>query len=548
MADHDDDLSERFRSLDGVPAPSWRARVLAKADAIRLDEPAPPGGRRWRGPLAVAGLAALAALVVGAVVWPGDDDDPIVAGPAAGFGELPSTDGKLVCPPALLDVGDLFDRVTPSVVSEPATPSGPSPYTLRWTQEGRSVTLSYPAPFVRTADLPPSEQVVVAGSRIARLEYRAALTADVSPSDARHHGSCDSFFVSVAGDGGFIAPPVTGSDEMPPVVDAPVGPPAPGSCPAVDDASGGGGVGSTPTSTVAAGAVPEATRPIRDLLLEIAGTVRVRAPEGTVAVPRVTGLDGIEAQDRLARAGLVPSGDAPLIGGFDRRPVASTTPPAGSVLPIGGSVCILLEPEPTTTTVPPTEVEDPVLPIPDEPQVCPIGRLRVTSGVHSTPRVHSRHTVEWEGAGQVQVLLTWPSREHDTEEHRIRELEVNGRPALMHDGGDGQNLVYDTGLPHGACRFLQVGAFGGDSVEGREELAVELAEGSIVLGPAPTGAPPDVVGLSVAEAADELARAGFIPHWGFRPALRDEPLAPPSDVVVQVQHPPDADGVVVVEE
>ena len=114
MADHDDELDERFRSLEGVPVPGWRDRVQAKdTDELQL-EPDGDGPRRWppRSSLVLVGAAAaVIALLIGVVAWPSDDDEPVATG-ASTFGDLPPTDAPLMCPPALLDVGDLFDGVT----------------------------------------------------------------------------------------------------------------------------------------------------------------------------------------------------------------------------------------------------------------------------------------------------------------------------------------------------------------------------------------------------------------------------------------------------
>lgn len=538
MADHDDDLTERFRSLDGVEVPPWRERVQARSDAVELDPGGASVGRGWRGPLAVAAVAAVVALVAWLAIWPDDDGgDPIVAGPAAGFGELPTTEDRLMCPPALLDVGDLFADVAggPRVVSQPATTDGPSPYVLQWVQDGRDVSLSYPGPSIRTADLPPTEHLTLGGPegtsvrRTARLEYRSSLTADVLPFGGPDE-LCDGFWISVSGDGGTIEPPA-------------------GAGPGLQPGGAAAGPGDDTTTSIGSGPpVPPATQPIRDLLIEVATSVQIRAPEGSVEVPDVEGMPAFEAQDALARAGLVPAGDAPICCDSEPRPVTDQSPGAGEVVPIGAPVSLHLLVHTTSTTEPPEASDDVVLPVPEEPIVCPIGRLRVTSGVHSTPEPVYGQTIEWQGARQTTVHVSWPSWEFRSDGgHATRALEVDGRAALMHDGGDGQNLVYDTGLPDGACRFIQVGVFGGDSIEGREELAVELAEGSIVLDAPPEGAPPDVVGLSVAAAADRLARAGFVPDWGYRPAVGDEPVAPPDDVTVRAQRPAGADGVVVLE-
>ena len=112
-------------------------------------------------------------------------------------------------------------------------------------------------------------------------------------------------------------------------------------------------------------------------------------------------------------------------------------------------------------------------------------------------------------------------------------------PRLMLDGGDGQNLLFDTGLPPGPCQYLEIGVYGGDSVEERESRAVALAEDSITFPPIPDMAPPDVVGLPLPEAVDRLARAGFIADWGAHPRLGDETPHPPADLVTAQRTEPD---------
>ena len=103
--------------------------------------------------------------------------------------------------------------------------------------------------------------------------------------------------------------------------------------------------------------------------------------------------------------------------------------------------------------------------------------------------------------------------------------------------------AYRSSWPDGPCRWIEVGVYGGPSISHREELAEELATDFITFDPAPSGAPPDVVGRPLKDAADQLARAGFIADWGYHPALGDEPQAVP-DATVTSQQPPEADGVV----
>jgi hypothetical protein len=89
--------------------------------------------------------------------------------------------------------------------------------------------------------------------------------------------------------------------------------------------------------------------------------------------------------------------------------------------------------------------------------------------------------------------------------------------------------VYDTGLA-GACRFLEVGVYGG-ALSSREPRAEALAGTKITFAAPPTTDPPSVVGLSVSEAANRLARAGFIPDWGEDRAIGNEPAPVPTTIV-----------------
>ena len=113
----------------------------------------------------------------------------------------------------------------------------------------------------------------------------------------------------------------------------------------------------------------------------------------------------------------------------------------------------------------------------------------------------------------------------------------------MHDNGDGQALVYDTGLPDGPCRWIEIAVFGGDSIERREELAVELATDFVTIAEPRFTEAPDARGLSLSAAVDLLARAGFIADWGYSRPIGEQPT-PPGSQTVQRQLPPDEDGVV----
>jgi len=503
-----DDLEARFQSLEGVPAPDWRARVLAKLDSSTEGDAEPlhvagglgrPGRLgRFRGvrrpawPVAAATAAAIVAVVAltAVAVWPRGDDgggDDVVAESASGprsagsnLGGLPDVDRPLVCPPALLDVSQVEGSVGPGPDRELSEDAGPQPYELTWTQEGKAVTFAYPGYFVRVLVAFPTEEVTVDG-RPAVLEHRG----DAVELMVGDPSTCGGFEVSVPGD---------------------------------DEAA-------------------------RAAAIAAAEAVRIRAPSGNVAVPDVVDLDRIQAQDVLARAGLVP-GQPWALSDFEAQPVTRQDPAPSASVAFGTEISLEVAPPTTTTTTLADPIPDVVLPLPTKPMVCPVSLLDLSDVVfRSEPTVVFLTTWEWDDGGDALVHMSWPSWEYVSEGHATRELSVNGRPALMHDGGDGQDLVFDTGLPDGPCRYLQISVFGGASIPDRERRAESIAA-RIALAPAPTAPAPDVTGLDVATAADHLARAGFVPDWGTHPSLGDEPTAPPADKVVTAQST-DANGLVV---
>lgn len=479
----DDDLQRRFDELGDIDVPPWREateeRLARTAGAI-----VPEARSRLLLPAAVVLVLALVGI---GVVWAGPsdgNDDAVVAGAGDRSGPVPPVpldDRLLVCPPALLDLSRLDAQPTLAPGEGTVTLDGSEPgaetYALTWEQDGAEIVLSYPGPFVRTFDLPPNETVELADGRTARLEYRANTTVDVIP--AAGGGPCSWFWVSVHGDS-------------------------------------------------------------RDAALAIAEQVVVRTPDGTTTVPDVVGLGPLEAQDALARAGLIPAGES--IEYFHRDPeqvVRTQSPGAGTEVPLGSEVVLVREPPPTTTSPPTQELNGAEVPVPEEPIACPYARVEVDDVVISQPRVAYGTTLEWDQPDGYLVRLRWPGP--DVASGNFRDLTIQGRAARMYDGGDGQNLVYDTGLTDGPCRFVELSVYGGASIPERERRAEALAENGITFPPIPDVGPPDVVGLSVADAADLLARAGFIPDWGARPTLPgdgDLPLGgpePPTDEVVTEQ-------------
>ncbi|HRW36952.1 MAG: PASTA domain-containing protein [Acidimicrobiales bacterium] len=485
MDPHDDDLAERLRDGFGSLA---RAAGSPSPLPDRPEAPVPASRPAVARPLVVAAaLVAVVAIAVVAVATRRDEPrqqlragEPTTTGAAWTVPE-PADTGRLVCPPALVDLSGL--DATPAVVppGEAADGTAVSAYVLRWEQDGHQVELSYPEPFWGDVTLGISvpEDVALGDGRVAAIERSDPLTARVlrPGEEGQVIPLCSMFQLSI---------------------DAPH-----------DDEDA------------------------RATLLDAARAIQVHAPTGTVVVPDVVGLGQVEAQDVLARAGLVRDGsfafsDEPSI--FGPLPsVASQDPAAGSTVAIGTEVHLGLPATTTTTTQPPPVVEVDALPIPTDPLVCPISRLQVDDEFRSLPVVHAQTTISWFQDGDLggyQVLLSWPKRSYrQPDEHGTRELTVLGRPALVHDGGDGQDLVYDTGLP-GACRYLEIGVYGGPSIPERERRAEALAP-KVTVAPPPTADPPAVVGLSVADAADRLARAGFLPDWGADRAVGDAP-APPS--------------------
>lgn len=502
----DDDLDARLR--DGFDA-------LARAAGDPPPIPATPDGplpalahpgRRLLVAAAIVLVVAAGAAV--ALVAARDDSDEhlraggagttsvptAAAGPAADARNTPppADRGKLLCPPALLDLSaiDAAPELVPPDEDEPFGPF-PWPYVVRWEQDGFTVELSYPYSGIVTLAMPQSSEPTELGDgRIADLYRRAGPEVHVHPADLEPGPiGCTAYWIRIVAEDG--DDPSSWPDPAAPLT------------------------------------------PAEQVLIDIAEQVTITAPSGSVAVPDVSGTSPTDARDLLARAGLLTSEPS---GRDDGRTVTGQSPVAGTETAYGTEVALTFS-APTTTTQPPPPPVVPVdaLPIPTTPLVCPIARLEVDGDFRSQPKIHHDTTIEWQEPGDfggTTVMLSWPSRAYRSDEnHGARELTVQGRPALMHDGGDGQNLVYDTGLP-GACRFLQVGVYGGQ-LAGREPRAEELAATKIAIAPPTTTTPPSVTGLTVIEAADRLARAGFIPDWGEDRALGDEPAEVPTAIVTR---------------
>lgn len=300
----DDDLQGRFDELDDVEVPPWRERTEARLAVPASTSVAAP---RSSLPMLVAAAAVVVALIAaGGLLTGGDpDDDAVVAddgGPSAPPAPVPLDDRSLACPPALLDISRLDAQPTLAPATGDGFTEHSEPYVLTWQQGGVDVLLSYPGPFLRTSDLPLNETVTLSDGRSARLEFRADTTADVPPPNG---DPCSGFWISVPGDE-------------------------------------------------------------RDAVVAIAEQVAIRVPEGSTVVPDVVGLGPREAQDAIARAGLVPSGAS--IDPFPIEPVepvATQSPPPGTEVAIGSDVDLVYEPPPTTTAPPVLDDPDVTVPIPE---------------------------------------------------------------------------------------------------------------------------------------------------------------------------------------
>ena len=494
----DDDLGPRLRDgLRSLARAAGDPSPLPDAPATPIRHPAPAARRI----LAAAAVIVVVALAAGIALVATDDGgqqlqagEPTTTGPTGApvndrNTPPPSDEGKLNCPPALLDLSGI--EATPELVppGDGDQPFGPTPwpYVVRWEQDAYRVELSYPqATRVATMIARTPTPVTLADGRIADVYPEPTPEVHVHPPDLEVDPiGCTSYWLRMV-----------------------------------------------PEEEDDGASVRLQRTPVEDTLLAIAETVRITTPPGSVRVPNVTGMSVVDSRDVLARAGLLTT--EPWDGRDDGRTVTGQTPAAATEAAYGTEVALSFS-QPTTTTQPPPPPVVPVdaLPIPTAPLVCPISRLEVDGDFRSQPAIHHDTTIEWQEPGDfggTTVMLSWPNEEYqDDENHGARELTVQGRPALMHDGGDGQNLVYDTGLP-GACRFLQVGVYGGQLAQ-REPRAEALAGTKITIAPPPTTAPPTVTGLTVAAAADQLARAGFIPDWGEDRALGDPPAEIPTAVV-----------------
>ncbi|WP_421119198.1 PASTA domain-containing protein [Aquihabitans daechungensis] len=425
--------------LDARLSGGFHALARAAGDPPPLPDaasgPVPPLAHPGRRVLAIAAivLAVTVGATVALVAARDGGNEELRAGqsapaPAASDGTplderntpSPADETKLICPPSQLDLSGI--HAAPTLVPQPEGPFGPTPqpYTVRWEQDAYTVELAFPySTGVGGMQVRSPEPVPLADGRVADVYRSASVEVHVHPPDLPLGPvGCTSFWVRIV------------PDEE-------------------------GTVGSRLQRT-----------PAEDTLLDIAEEVHLTAPPGSVRVPDLVGLSEIDARNVLARAGLLIS--EPWEGRDDGRTVTAHTPAKGADAAYGAEVVVTFS-APTTTTSPPPppKVSVDSLPIPTAPLVCPISRLQIDGDFRSQPKIHHDRTIEWLEPGDfggTTMMITWPSADHRHEGHGSRELTVQGRPALMHDSGDGQNLVYDTGL-RGACRFLEVGVYGGQLAE-----------------------------------------------------------------------------------
>ncbi|MCU1371806.1 MAG: hypothetical protein JWO77_3000 [Ilumatobacteraceae bacterium] len=437
--------------------------------------------------LVAAAIVAILVLTAGAVLVATGGDDPgedLHAGtgtttstePDHGPKEtpVPTSSHLLLCPPALLDVSRL--PVQPTLVPDPgvdATADSSGPYELTWEQDGQTVRLQYPGMF---HDVPMTDRGRSRSDELDRGGMLVTFTRGptLARVDDRDH-------------------------ERDPDTNVP--------CHEYD--------------LLVEGPDEDGAAIERTTARTIAEAVRIVDPPGGVTVPAVTGMSRAEAQDALARAGLIPDWTWSYVAS-DATPVTVQEPAAGTTTAAGTVVTLA--------------TDQPGFPVPGTPIACPMGRLVVDAEMGTPSTEEPGAIVSWTEkpfpAG-IHAQVSWPNvtggsritaeAEPSFEQRNAHRITINGRPALMHDEDlNGPHLVYDTGLP-GLCRFLEVGVYGdGATFAERTDRAIELATEKITILPPPTGEPPDVTGLPLRAAVDRLARAGFAPVWGEARAINDE--------------------------
>ncbi|MDY7102904.1 MAG: PASTA domain-containing protein [Actinomycetota bacterium] len=492
MTDDRSDLDRRFADLDTVPVPPWREHTLARLDdPSEVDVvPADPGRRRRPVLVAAAAVAALAGVGIALRLDDGSstaevsvgDREPTSEVSTSDTGlasegrattvpdaeELPLDDRLLVCPPVLLDVSRLDEPV--SLERTAPTPGAAEPYELTWLVGGVAVHVRHPLPADPVAMPTTTEEITLADGRTALLAEGRMASLLVAGSDVvvdvRSPGSnelgCEAFRLSASGDGS------------------------------------------------------------REVLLDAAERVEVRAPEATVTVPDVVGLPLVVAQDRLARAGLVSAGDVEWSSSVRRIEVQGTQP--GAVVDIGTTVVL--------SASPPLPLDDRLLMCP--PALLDLSGLDVDWSLAPGPRSWDgpeSYDLRWQ-QGEVEVRLLYPAPSVRTAGGEPSE-EITLADGRMGTLWSGSTLdVFTSGREAPDCDRFQVSATG----PGYREVVLSVAEQVHLRVPAIPVAVPEVVGLDVLDAQNVLARAGLVPtgHINFTSSARSTVVdqSPPSGTVV----------------
>lgn len=484
--DPDPDLDQRlrrgFRDLGRAAGPPPPLPPRPDHELPALHRTAPRA-------LVAAAVIAAVALVGGAVLLAtdGDGKDQVRAGegtttsaadrrpkgtPDPGYSRL------LLCPPALLDVSRL--PVQPRLVENPGldgTTLSSGPYELTWEQDGQTVRLQYPGMFYDVPVVGSRGQ-----SRFIDLDRGGTLVmftdgptlAQVDDRDPNRDGEADD------------NAPCSGYDLL------------------------------------VEGQNKEGNAAERATARAVAEAVRIRRPPGELTVPSVIDRSRAEAQDALARSGLIPDWPWSYV--------------AGEQALVTGQTALATDGSTGYGTVVRLTTDSTGFPVPGTPIACPMGRLDVDDVLTDARTEEPGALVTWTGKPYPygwNTQIAWPNNtggaaiteepDPSFDKQHAHRVTVHGRPALMHDQDPGgPSLVYDTGLP-GLCRFLEVRVFGeGLTFQQRTDRVLALANERITILPPPTSEPPDVTGLPLRAAADRLARAGFAPTWGEEREINDD--------------------------
>jgi hypothetical protein len=220
----------------------------------------------------------------------------------------------------------------------------------------------------------------------------------------------------------------------------------------------------------------------RDVVLSVAEQVHLRAPGGSVAVPDVVGLAVPEAQDVLARAGLVPTGDTNFTSS-SRATVADQSPASGVEVAVGAEVVLTRSAHDSATGA-----RDGI-PLDDRALLCPPTMLDLREldvdwsiapgtwfAVYEGPRldgpmVTETYAISCEHDGTV-VTLDYPAPPGRADWPRSTEEATlpDGRTARLESGEGAVAVVLPASDPiAGGCGSFMVTA------EGRDARSVTLA-------------------------------------------------------------------------